>query len=146
MSRKTLSCFAVVAGGLLALAGVSAGADDRKGDKDQAAPSGVWARADGQTKLEFADKETLKIFPHGDNAAIALVCRYTTGKDGLVKAKVTDFEGSDEVKDKLKNILPAGTEFRFKWQTKGDSATLEDVQADRIDALKPHLEGKYEKK
>ena len=95
-------------------------ADDKKDDKP--ALTGKWERKEGELKLEFADKTVLKISPHGKDEIILFLCEYTTEKDGLVKVKITGFEGKPEAKDKAKERLPVGTEFSFKWKVKGDAA------------------------
>jgi hypothetical protein len=146
MARKTLTTVAVLVCGVLALAGRPAAADDKKEDKDRPAPAGVWVRNGSDLRMEFAGKDVLKISPHGDKLAITIVCRYTAGKDNRVKVKVTGLEGNEEVKDKLKAVVPVGTEFSFQWQAKGDSATLDDLKGDNAQGLKAHLEGTYEPK
>src|SRR5262245_23936774 len=112
MAAKTLGYRMVLACGLLALVGLAA-ADDKKGDKP--ALSGTWGKKDGEPKIEFAGKGVMKIAPHGDSAVIAVVCDYTVEKEGLVKAKITGFEGEVEVKKHVAEKLPVGTEFSFKW-------------------------------
>ena len=106
----------------------------------------VWVLKGGELKIEFADKNVLKISPHGDSKLIAVICKYTVENDGLVKAKITDFEGKDEVKQKAKDNLPVGTAFRFKWAVTADTARLSDLQGDKSEHLKAHLEGRYERK
>ncbi len=120
-------------------------ADDKKEDK-KAAPAGAWTKKEGQTHLEFADKGVLKVHPHGDKADLTIVCSFTTGKDGVVKVKVTDHEGDDKFKAKLTEVVPVGTEFQFKWTATDDAATLENMDGKDVDGLKSHLEGGYEKK
>jgi RNA polymerase sigma factor (sigma-70 family) len=119
---------------------------NEKDGKDKPALSGTWAKKDAEPKIEFADKETLKVAPHGKDDVFLVLCSYTVEKDGLVKAKVTGFEGKEEAKQKAKEHLPIGTEFRFKWTVKGDTATLGDLEGKDVDPLKMHLEGDYEKK
>ncbi len=131
--------------GLAAVLAPFAVADDKKEDK-KAAPAGAWAKKEGQAHLEFADKGVLKFHPHGDKADLVVVCSFTTGKDGVVKVKVTDHEGDDKFKAKLKEVVPVGTEFQFKWAATDDAATVEDVDGKDADRLKSHLEGGYEKK
>lgn len=140
MTRRTL-IGAALGGLLLALAGPAAVADE----KDKPAATGTWVRKEGELKLEFADKGVLKIFPHGDKHAIALVCSYTA-KDGLLKAKVTDLEGNAEITAKVKEHIPVGTEFSFQWKVKAGTATLDDVKGDKADLFKEHLQGEYEAK
>jgi hypothetical protein len=135
MLRQTLVC-----GAVLALACVAVWADDKK---DAPALSGVWAQQGGQLKLEFADKNVLKISPHGDSELMLIVCSYTTDK-GVVKVKITDLEG--KAKEKAKDHLPVGTEFSFKWSVKDATATLDEVKGEKADEFRSHLEGKFEKK
>jgi RNA polymerase sigma factor (sigma-70 family) len=118
-------------------------ADDKKDDKP--ALSGTWAKKDAEPTIEFG-KETFRFIPHADSKVLVLLCDYTRDKDGVVKAKVTGFEGKDEVKKVVMEKLPVGTEFTFKWTVKKDAATLEDVKGEKAEALKSHFEGEYEKK
>src|SRR5262245_36314721 len=71
MVPQTLKYGVVLACGVLALASLSASADDQKGNKP--ALSGTWGKKDGELKIEFADKDVMKIAPHGDSAVIAIV-------------------------------------------------------------------------
>jgi hypothetical protein len=142
MRAKNLRCDVLLACSFLVLASLPASGDDEK-DKDKPALSGVWVLKEGETSIEFADKKVVKISPHGDNNLIAVVCEYAVGKDGLVKAKITGFEGKDEAKQVAKESLPVGTEFSFKWKAKKDTAKLEDLKGDKVDLLKSHLEGEY---
>jgi hypothetical protein len=87
----------------------------------------------------------MKIAPHGDSKVIAVVCEYTVDKEGQVKAKITDFEGKAEAQEKVKELLPVGTEFTFKWKVKDDAAKLDDLKGEKIEPLKSHLEGEYKK-
>jgi hypothetical protein len=121
------------------MAGLTAFADDKK---DQGI-SGVWVLKGGEMKIEFADKKMIKIFPHGDEDVIVFLCEYTLDKEGRVKAKITGFQGKDEAKESVKNILPVGTQFNFKWKVKDDTANLDDVKGDQAEHLKEHLEGEY---
>jgi hypothetical protein len=153
MRLKTLKYGAALACGVLALAGLSASAGgdkDDKDDKDKPALSGVWVRKGGDKrhplKIEFPGKDVMKIFPHGENEAIIISCKVTAGKGGLVKAKVTELEGKEEVKEKVKEVVPVGLAFSFKWQAKDDTATLDGLKGDKAEGLKSHLEGKYDRK
>ena len=56
------------------------------------------------------------------------------------------FEGKEEIRKKVMERLPVGFEFRFRWTTKGDNATLDDLQGDKVELLKAHLEGEYTRK
>src|SRR5262245_24734062 len=115
MVPNTLKCGVVLAC-VLALASLAATAGEKKGDKP--ALSGTWGKKDAELKIEFAAKGVLKIAPHGDSAMIAIVCDYAVEKEGLVKAKVTGFEGKEEAKKHVGEKLPVGTEFSFKWKVK----------------------------
>jgi hypothetical protein len=146
---KTLQCGVVLAFSAFILAGLSASADDKK-DKDKPALSGVWMLKTGDVtshkmKIEFSEHK-IKISPHGDNQVIVVICEYTAAKRGLVKAKITEFEGKDEVKEKVKQTLPVGTAFSFKWEVKDDNAKLSDLKGDKVEHLKSHLEGEYSRK
>jgi hypothetical protein len=141
-SPKTFRYASVLSIGLLVLAGLSARADDKNDAKDR--PSGVWALQGGEMKLEFADKDVLKISPHGKDELILVLCKYTLGKDGTVEATITELEG--KAKAKAAELLPVGLKFTFKWMAKDDKATLDDVKGDKVEALKSHLEGKYDRK
>jgi hypothetical protein len=144
MLRKSIGCGAALACGLLALAGLSASAGDKKDDKDKPAPAGVWVLKEGEARIEFSDKDVLKISPHGKDEVILVLCQYAVEKEGRVKAKVTGLEG--EAKEKVKELLPVGFEFSFTWNVKDDSATLDDVKGDNVEAWRSHLEGKYDRK
>jgi hypothetical protein len=64
----------------------------------------------------------------------------------LVKAKVKSHGGTEEVVEKVKNVVPVGMEFEFKWKVDGDTATLDDVDGKDADHVKARLEGDYAKK
>jgi hypothetical protein len=162
MFLKALSGGAVLACGVLAVAGLhqppngcpaarllglacaSAPAEEPK--EDRSALSGTWGKKDGELKIEFVDKNVLKIVPHGDSTVIAIVCDYTVEKGGLVKVKVTGLEGKEEVKQKVRQHVPVGFRFSFKWTMKGDAAKLEELMGDDVEPLKSRLEGDFEKK
>jgi hypothetical protein len=146
MRQPSFRFVAVFVCGTVALTNMPTAANDKKDEKDQPALSGVWSRKGAELKIEFSDKDVMKIFPHGDNEAISLVCKYSIAKEGLVKAKLTEFEGKQEVKDKVKELVPLGLEFTFKWNVKDDTATLGDVKGEKSEILKAHLEGDYEEK
>lgn len=136
---------ALLACGLAALLAPLARADDKAGEKAKA-PAGTWDKKEGQGQIEFADKGVVKIRPHGDKADLTIVCSFTADKGGVLKVKVTDHEGAEALKAKLKDRLPVGTAFRFKWTAGDDAATLEDVEGKEVEGLKSHFEGGYEKK
>jgi hypothetical protein len=142
MRAKILLCGVVLASSVFIMASLSASAGDKK-DKDRPAPSGVWVLQGAELKIDFAEKNVMKISPHGDSNVIAIICKCSVEKEGLVSAKVTDFEGKDEVKEKLKDKLPVGTQFNFKWKVTNDTAKLNDLKGDQADHLKSHLEGEY---
>jgi hypothetical protein len=130
--------------GLLALCCPSASADDRANSSDKPTLSGVWVLDGGEMKIDFARKDVMKLFPHGDNEVIVVVCEYTVEKDDLVKAKITELEG--EAKEKVEKMLPVGLEFSFKWTAKNGTGTLKDVKGEDVDLLKAHFEGEYGQK
>jgi hypothetical protein len=140
MNRKLLGHRVAVACGVLILAGVAAAADEKP------ALSGTWGKKEGELKMEFADKEVLKIAPHGDSAMVGIVCQYKVGTDGLVDVKVTGLEGQEEFKNRLKEHVPVGTKFSFRWTVEGATAKLDTLKGESVEAFKSHLEGEYEKK
>jgi peroxiredoxin len=119
-------------------------ADDKKGNGR--ALSGTWGKTGGALKIEFGDKGVMKIAPHGDITAIAIVCDYTVEKEGLVKAKVTGVEGNGAPTKHIGGLLPAGTKFSFKWTVKADSAKLDDLTGDKVEVLRHLLAGDFEQK
>jgi hypothetical protein len=145
MLPKTLKYNVVLAGGILALVSLSVSADDKKDGKDKPVLSGSWVKKEAELKIAFAGKDTLKIAPHGDETVIVILCDYKVEK-GEVKAKISGFEGKEELKKKVEEKLPVGTEFRFTWTVKDDSAKLDDLKGKDVELLKSHLEGEYEKK
>lgn len=152
MLCKTRECVVLVCG-VLALAGLlddySASAGYKKDGKGKPAVSGAWVRKEGELKLEFDSKGAMKICPHGDGEKIAIVCDCTIAEGGRIKVKVSSVVGSREkAVEKVKEHLPAGLEFSFKWTVKDGTAKLDDLKGDGdvADHLKMHLEGDYEKK
>jgi hypothetical protein len=158
MLLKALMCGAVLGCGLLALVGVhhpgkacpgarllalvcASSADAEKNNKDRATLSGVWVQDGGEMKIEFPGKDVMKLFPHGENKAAIIVCRYTVAKKGLVKVTITELEG--KAKQKLEKVLPVGLEFSFRWTVQDSSGTLDEVKGEKVEPLKSHLEGKY---
>jgi hypothetical protein len=147
MFGRTHKCVVLVCG-VLALAGLLDGPSASADDKGKPAPSGAWVRKEGELKIEFDGKGKMKICPHGDSEKIAIVCDYSE-KDGRINVKISGVEGSQEkAVEKVKEKLPAGLEFSFKWTVKDDTAKLDDLkgEGDTIDHLKEHLEGDYEQK
>jgi hypothetical protein len=127
------------------MSGTSAVGDEKTG-KEKPALSGLWEMKGGEMKIEFADKKAIRIIPHGDSNIIVIACEYNLDKDGLVKVKITGFEGKEDAKEAVKNILPVGTQFSFKWKAKDDMAKLDEIKGDQADHLKSHLEGEYSQK
>jgi hypothetical protein len=142
---RSFQCSVMLACSVLLLVRLAVGADEGKA---QAKPAltGVWVLKGGELKIEFADKNVVKIFPHGDNVELTVLCKYTLEKEGKVRIKITDFEGKDEAKEAAKERLPVGTEFTFAWKAKDGTAKLSDVKGDKVDLLKSHLEGEYNQK
>jgi hypothetical protein len=83
---------------------------------------------------------------HGDSGNIQIECSYTVTKEGLVKAKVKSHGGDEKVVEKVKNVVPVGMEFQFKWKVDGEAATLDEVDGKDTDQVKARLEGDYAKK
>jgi hypothetical protein len=144
MVSNLLKYDAVLACGVLLLACLPASADDKKSEKPVL--SGTWGKKDGELKIEFADQGVLKIAPHGDSAMLAIVCKYTVAKDGQVKVKVTGYEGDEDTKKKIAEHVSVGQAFRFTWTVQGDTAKLDNVTGENVEAFKSHLEGNFEKK
>jgi hypothetical protein len=119
----------------------SAAADDDANSAEKPALTGVWVLDGGEMKIDFAKKDVMKLFPHGDSDIVVVVCQYTIEKDNRVKAKITDVEG--EAKEQAEKILPVGLEFSFQWTAKNGAAALKDVKGEDVDLLKAHLEGDY---
>lgn len=120
-------------------------AEDKKDDTPKPL-TGVWMKKEGELKIEFVNKTALKISPHGKDDQILILCEYTPEKDGVVKAKVTGFEGKEEAKKAISAILPVGTAFTFKWKVNKGVATLDEVKGEKADTLKSHLEGEFSEK
>ncbi len=140
MATRTIPALALLAA--LALASLPAAGGD-KGAKT-AAPEGDWQLKGGKLTLAFEGKDVLRISPHGQDQVILVVCKVSAGKDGTIKATITELEGKE--KAKAQDVLPVGTAFTFTWKAKGNTATLADVRGDKADVLKAHLEGEYEAK
>lgn len=115
-------------------------------DEKRKSPAGTWGKKEGQAKIDFPEKEIMKIAPHGNDEVIVITCKYSVDKDGVIKAKVTGLEGKDEIKEKAKNIMPVGLEFSFKWTVDDHNATLDELKGENLDSFKSHLEGGYELK
>jgi hypothetical protein len=142
MRAKWLHRRVVLAFSACILVSLAAAADEKK-DKDKPALSGIWMQQGGETKIEFSEKNVMTICPHGDSNVIALICEYNVETAGIVKAKITDLGGKEEAQMKVKEILPVGTEFRFKWKVTDNAAKLDDLVGDKVEPLKAHLEGEY---
>src|SRR5688500_18404439 len=112
MSRTCVRWFAVLAA--VVVIGSPLAAEEKKDAKPSL--SGVWAQKGG-LRITF-EKDVMKVSPHGDNELVVLVLKYSLEKDGLVNAKLTDVEATDEIKAKVKETIPEGLEFTFKWQAK----------------------------
>ncbi len=146
MSRNALWFGALLVCGIFALAGRPSSADGTKDDKDKPSLSGSWEKKDAEPKLKFTAEGGLTIYPHGDNLNLQIECTYTVTKEGLVKAKVKSVDGKEEVVEKVKNVVPVGMEFEFKWKVDGESAKLDEVDGKDADHVKARLEGDYTKK
>jgi hypothetical protein len=143
MLRTMLSRRALLGYAVLVLAGGRVRADD-KGDKPTL--SGSWGMKDSEPMLAFTREGGMTIYPHGDKNTIQIECSYTLSKEGLVKAKVKDIDAPEQVLEQVKQVVPIGLEFQFKWRADGDKATLEGMEGKDIDHIKGRLEGEYAKK
>jgi hypothetical protein len=119
-------------------------ADDKKPqEKEKPGLTGTWARESNglDLKIDFVNKDTVKMSAFAEDNGVIVTCKYSV-TDGVVKAKVTDVE----VKGDFKNKPPKGLELKFKWKVKGDTATLDDFEAEGLEEAKQVLEGEYTKK
>jgi hypothetical protein len=141
MLLRGLAIVAVLATAVVAWAGTRL-----QGEEGKPALKGTWQKKDAEMQLEFGGKNVMKIFPHGQNIDIAIVCKATIDKKGLVNATISEFEGKEEIVKQIKELVSAGLEFTFKWQMNDGKATLSDVSGKKSESLKAHLEGEYELK
>lgn len=141
MNRRNVLKLAVLASSFVLVGGMG-----HADEKDKPGLTGTWVKKAGELKIEFVDENVMKLYPHGDNPVLVIICEYTVAKDGLVKAKITELQAKEEVKEKAKAVVPVGLKFSFTWKAKDGSATLEDTKGDNIDTLKSHLEGEFEEK
>ncbi len=146
MPRNPVYYCTLLVGGVLALAGHSAVADDVKSDKDKSIPSGTWEKKDAEPTLEFTGEDKLMIFPHGGNLDFQIECSYTVTKEGLVKVKITRLGGQEDAVEKAKGSVPVGLEFEFKWKVDGDKAKLDDLDGKDVEHVRERLQGEYTKK
>jgi hypothetical protein len=116
---------------------------DEKDKKDKPAFAGTWTRESNglDLKFEFIGKDMLKMSAMVEDNGVIVTTKYTV-KDGVITAKVTDVE----VKGEFKNKPPKDLEVKFKWKVKGDTATLDDFEAENLEQAKEVLEGEYAKK
>ena len=63
-----------------------------------------------------------------------------------MKAKITRLGGPADVIEKVKESVPVGLEFQFKWKVEGDKATLGDPDGKDVEHVKERQEGEYAKK
>ena len=149
MRRNTLWFGTLLVCGIFAQAArpsLADGGKDDKDNKDKPSLSGSWEKKDSEPKLKFTTEGELTIYPHGDSLNIQIECSYTVTKEGLVKAKVKSHGGDEKVVEQVKNVVPVGMEFKFKWKVDGEAATLGDVEGEDADPVKSRLEGDYAKK
>lgn len=108
---------------------------------DKPTLSGIWILKNGdiEMKLDFSDKDVLKIHVHHGEKEGIITCDCTLEKESIVKGKITKVEGVESDK------LPVGAEFKFKWKVKDNTAILDDVESEKAPIMK-HLEGKFEQK
>ena len=140
MPRTLLRRRALLSYAALVLVGSLVRADDKP------TLSGSWGKKDSEPTLEFKQESGLTIYPHGDDNAIQIECSYKLSKDGIVKVKVKDINAPEKVLEQVKQVVPIGLEFEFKWKVDGEKATLEEMEGKDIDHIKMRLEGEYAKK
>ncbi len=137
---RLLSAVAVVA----LLGGVML-ADDKKEDKKDVKPEGVWTKEADQITLtlDFSKADVLVVTAAiGDNALV-ITSKTTVEKDGTVKAKMT----KSEVKGDFPFKPMDGYEFSFKIKIDGKKATISDYTANEGEEQgKNAVEGEYAKK
>ena len=146
MSRNALWFGTLLVCGILARPLAHPRRTARRTIKSKPSLSGSWEKKDAEPKLKFTTEGELTIYPHGDNLNLQIECTYTVTKEGLVKAKVKSVDGDEEVVEKVKNVVPVGMEFEFKWKVDGEAATLDEVDGKDADHVKARLEGDYTKK
>ena len=113
---------------------------------DKPTLSGSWGKKDSEPTLEFKEEGDLTIYPHGDGKAIQIECSYKLSKDGVVKVKVKDIGAPEKVLEQIKQVVPIGLEFEFRWKVDGEKATLEEMEGKDIEHIKMRFEGEYEKR
>ena len=113
-------------------------------DKKAEGPTGTWVKKGIDVKLEFPEKEVLKVYLHGDGVAhcdLLLHAREGRAREG--EDQGLRREGRDQGS---KTALPVGLEFQFTWTVKDGAGKLDDVKVEKTEPIKNHLEGDYEKK
>lgn len=113
-------------------------ADDKKDDKAET----TWVRDAEGFDLKFVvGKDTAKfVVAAGDNGLV-VTGKLKAEKD-LVTFEVTDIKEEGNFPQKPKK----GDKFSFKWEVKGDTATISDLKGDIADEAKPVVGGEYKKK
>lgn len=127
----------MLAGALALVLAVPAIADD-KDDKDLT----VWVRETDGVDLKFkVGKGTAKfVVAAGENGLV--VTGKLTEEKGVTTFEVTDVKEEGTFPQKPKK----GDKFSFKWEVKGDKATISDLKGDIADEAKPVVAGEYKKK
>jgi len=127
---------------LLVTASTVSLAQEKKDPKDKPAFT-TWERESGGINLKLeVGKDTLKLYVFKDEDGVTMTCKMNVGKDGVVKATVTDVVE----KGKFPIVPKKGFEFSFKWKEKGDAAELTDLKGEGLDDVKAIVEGDYKKK
>jgi hypothetical protein len=118
-------------------------AEDKKKPEPKDKPAlKIWEReSSGVTVKIMFDKETLRAMVIQGENGFKAACKFTTDKDGTVKATV--IEAAE------KGMFPLtpkkGYEFSFKWSEKDDTATLSDLKGEGLADAKAVVEGEYKK-
>ncbi len=128
----------MLAGALALVVAVPAVADDKKDDKDFT----VWVRETDGLDLKFkVGKGTAKFVAFAGDNGITVTGKLTEDK-GVMTFEITDVKEEGTFPQKPKK----GEKFSFKWEVKGDTATISDLKGDIADEAKPVVGGEYKKK
>jgi hypothetical protein len=106
--------------------------------------TGTWVReVEGfEIQIEFAKADQVKFTVMSGGNGVVATAKYTTDKDGQVKATITNVEEKGE----FPASPPVGLEIQFKFKIDGKKAKLEDFEAENANEAKPIIEGEYEQK
>lgn len=128
----------MLAGALALVLAVPAVADDKKDDKAET----TWVREVDGLDLKFVvGKGTAKFVVFAGENGVTVTGKLTEEK-GVTTFEITDIKEEGTFPQKPKK----GEKFSFKWEVKGDKATISDLKGDIADEAKPVVAGEYKKK